>query len=218
MTNGCQIEIQRTKLGTPGPQKTRKMTGCHQRSVPSDDLDWPREGHYVSVNHECQLATPIHVPITSKNTEVRKFQALKQYGTQISLDMTLEIRSQVKDHSRYLRSWNFQGRCKIVQWIGVPSFPTMSRSVRELLSETRTWLHHPPPLCRRGCMTYDVLLWYLPSGGRGAGRDGFKVGGTGDGGTVPLRVRYFNIDPVSVAGKEWLGVNWPRRRRALNPQ
>ena len=45
------------------------------------------------------LVTPIHVHITSKNTEVRKFQALKRYGTQISLDMTLDIRSQVKGHS-----------------------------------------------------------------------------------------------------------------------
>ena len=34
-------------------------------------------------------------------TEVRKFQALKRHGTQISLDMTLEIKSQVKGHSRY---------------------------------------------------------------------------------------------------------------------
>ena len=34
-------------------------------------------------------------------TEVRKFQVLKRYGTQISLDMTLDIRSQVKGHSRY---------------------------------------------------------------------------------------------------------------------
>ena len=36
-----------------------------------------------------------------KNTEVRKFQALEWYGTQISLDMTLEVRSQVKGHNRY---------------------------------------------------------------------------------------------------------------------
>ena len=42
-----------------------------------------------------------NVHITSKNTEVRKFLALKRYGTQISLDMTLEIMSQVKTHSRY---------------------------------------------------------------------------------------------------------------------
>ena len=41
------------------------------------------------------------VHITSKHTEVRKFQALKRYGTQISFDMTLEIRSQVKGHSWY---------------------------------------------------------------------------------------------------------------------
>ena len=32
------------------------------------------------------------VHTTSINAEVRKFQALKRYGTQISLDMTLEIR------------------------------------------------------------------------------------------------------------------------------
>ena len=71
-----------------------------QRSLTSDDLGWPRNGHNVSVNHGCHLATPIHVHITSKNTEVRKFQALKRYGTYISLDMTLEIRSQVKKYGR----------------------------------------------------------------------------------------------------------------------
>ena len=43
----------------------------------------------------------IHVHITSINAEVRKVQALKRYETQISLDMTLEIRSQVKGHSKY---------------------------------------------------------------------------------------------------------------------
>ena len=42
-----------------------------------------------------------HVHITSKNNEVRKFQALERYGTRISIDITLEIRSQVKGHSRY---------------------------------------------------------------------------------------------------------------------
>ena len=61
----------------------------------------PRKGHNISVNHGCHIATHIHVHITSKNTEVRKFQALKRYGTQISLDMTLEIKSQVKCHGRY---------------------------------------------------------------------------------------------------------------------
>ena len=74
----------------------------HQRSLTSDGLGWPRNGHNVSVNHGCHLATPIHVHITSKNTEVRKFQALKRYGTYISLDMPLEIRLQVnKSHGRY---------------------------------------------------------------------------------------------------------------------
>ena len=42
-----------------------------------------------------------NVHITSKNTEVRKFQALKRCETQISLDMTLEIRPQVKGQRRY---------------------------------------------------------------------------------------------------------------------
>ena len=38
-----------------------------------------------------QYLLPIHVHITCKNTEVRKFQSLKRNGTQISFDMTLEI-------------------------------------------------------------------------------------------------------------------------------
>ena len=76
---------------TLGGTKTRKMTWRHQRSLTSDDLGWPRKGHNVSENHGGHLPTPIHVHITNKNTEVRKFQVLKQYGTQISVDMTLEI-------------------------------------------------------------------------------------------------------------------------------
>ena len=43
------------------------------------------------------ISIPVH--ITNINAEVRKFQAMKRYGTQISLDMTsmtLEIKSQVK--------------------------------------------------------------------------------------------------------------------------
>ena len=40
-------------------------------------------------------------PGQHKHIEVCKFQALKRYGTQISLNMTLEIRSQFKGHSRY---------------------------------------------------------------------------------------------------------------------
>ena len=67
----------------------------HQRSLTSDDLGWPRKGHNVSVNHGCHFPTPIHVHITSINAEVRQFQTLKRYATQISLDMTLEIRSKV---------------------------------------------------------------------------------------------------------------------------
>ena len=100
MANVCQIQNQRTKLPL-GAQNPENDTWRHQRSLTSDDLGWPRKCHKVSVNHGCHLPTPIHVHITSKHTDVRKFQTLKRYGTQISLDMTPEIRSQVKGHSRY---------------------------------------------------------------------------------------------------------------------
>ena len=55
----------------------------------------------VSENNGCHFATLIYVHITSKNVEVRKVQALKRYETLISLDITLETWSQVKDHGRY---------------------------------------------------------------------------------------------------------------------
>ena len=71
------------------------------RSLTSNVLSCPRKAHNASVNHGCHLAIHIHVIITSKNTEDRKFQALKRYGTQVSLDMTSELRSQVKGQSRY---------------------------------------------------------------------------------------------------------------------
>ena len=100
ITNGCQIQNQRTKLPLWSPNPNNDMT-----SSKVTDLWWPR---LTSERSQCQYKpwispppTPIHVHISSKNTEVRKFQALKLCGTQSSLDMTLEIRSQVKGHSRY---------------------------------------------------------------------------------------------------------------------
>ena len=65
------------------------------------DLELPLKGHNVRVNHGCHLPTPIQVHVTSKNTEFRKFEAFKRYRTQISLGMTVEIRLQIKGHSRY---------------------------------------------------------------------------------------------------------------------
>ena len=53
----------------------------------------------ITSKHPNTYPCPYHR--TSKNTEVRKFQALKRYETQISLGLTLEIRSQVKGHIRY---------------------------------------------------------------------------------------------------------------------
>ena len=64
------------------------------------------------------------VHITSKNTEVRKFQVLKRYETQISLDMTLDLGSQVKVYSKYGLK-NVQGRRKIVQRLSISSFITI---------------------------------------------------------------------------------------------
>ena len=66
-----------------------------------------------TINPEEQTAPfrqQIHVHTTSINCEVLKFQALKRYGAQISLDMTLEIRSKVIVGTD-LKLW---GMCKIV--------------------------------------------------------------------------------------------------------
>ena len=72
---------------------------------------------------------------------------VERYGTQSSLDMTLEIRSQVKGHNRYGLK-KCQGRCKIVQRIGIPSFVTIGRSVRELFSENLRAVASPSPHAR----------------------------------------------------------------------
>ena len=128
---------------TPGGTKTKKVAWRHQRSLTSDDLSWPRKGHNVSVNHGCHLPTSIHVHITSINADVRKFQALKRYGTQNSLDMTLEIRSQVKGPSRY---GHFQGRCTIVQRIGMQSFVTSGDQFPSYSRKTRGVASTPPPV------------------------------------------------------------------------
>ena len=58
----------------------------HQRSLTSDDLGWPRNGHNVSVNHGCHLATPIHVHITSK---IPKFASFRRWnGTERTFRLT----------------------------------------------------------------------------------------------------------------------------------
>ena len=96
--------------------------------------------------------------ITSKHTEVRKFQALKRYGTQISLDMTLEIRPQVKGASRYeleifregvklFNSWVCQ-----VSWRSADPFVSYSRKTQRGFESTS-----PPPLCRRGLKSAETL-------------------------------------------------------------
>ena len=87
-----------------------------------------------------QHQTPIHVHITSKNAEVRTFQALKRYGTQISLDMTLEIRPHVKGPSRYGLKLCREG-VKLFK----ESFVMIGRSVRELFSENPKGAVSPPP-------------------------------------------------------------------------
>ena len=41
----------------------------------------------------------------------------------------------------------FSGRCKIVQWLGIPSFVTIGRSVREIFSENPRGVASTPPPC-----------------------------------------------------------------------
>ena len=101
-------------LKDANPKLAQKITPCgtetwkwHLTSSKVIDFEWPRLAS-ERWQYQCKpLLFPRntypcpYVHIISKNTEVRKFQALKRYGTQISLDMTLEISSQVKGHSRY---------------------------------------------------------------------------------------------------------------------
>ena len=74
--------------------------------------------------------------------KIPKFQALKRYGTQFSLDMTLEIRFKSKDIVG--TDLIFQGRCYIGQVLGIPSFVTIGLFVRELFSENPKGVHQPP--------------------------------------------------------------------------
>ena len=100
MTNGCQIQNQRTKLPL-GTQQSEKWLMTSSKVI---DLWWPR---LTSEWSQCQCkpwVSPRNTypcPYHQQNIEVRKFQALKRYGTYISLDMPLEIRSQVKSQGRY---------------------------------------------------------------------------------------------------------------------
>ena len=48
----------------------------------------------VTSQHISMSISPAKIP-------VRKFQAVKRYGTQISLDLTVKISSQVKVHGSY---------------------------------------------------------------------------------------------------------------------
>ena len=159
MANGLQIQKQCTKLPL-GHKNPKNDIWRRQRSLTSDDLGWPRKCQNVSVNHGCHLSTPIHVHITSKHTEVRKFQALKRYGTQISLDMTLEIRSQVKGHRRYgLETFRegvklFNGWVCQVSWRSANPFASYSQKTPRGVASTpcacevNAWRARKPALDR----------------------------------------------------------------------
>ena len=108
------------------------------------ELELRFKNQKTSANHGCRLPTPIHVHITSINAEVHKFQALKRYGTQISLDMTLEITSQVKGDSRYGLQIFKEGVKLFKGYVCLPSSVTIGRSVRELFSENPRGVHQRP--------------------------------------------------------------------------
>ena len=100
----------------------------------------------------------------AKIPKIYSFRRFKRYETQISLDVTLEIRSQAKGHRRYGLGI-FREDVKLFKGMYTPSFVTMSQSFRELFSENPRGLHHP--LCRwRVKLTFRgqiVYVWFHSS-------------------------------------------------------
>ena len=111
MTNGCEITNQHTEV----PQEHQNIKNGIWRQQKVIDLSWPRKGHNVIENHGCHFATyiyqrarhqqkcrssyihDIHSYMYINGVELCQRQALKRYGSQISLDIGNQVTGQ--------RSW-----------------------------------------------------------------------------------------------------------------
>ena len=78
-----------------------------------------------------------------QNPEVRKFQALKRYGTQISLEMALESRSKVIAGTVLKVSGKM---CVFKSYLGIPNFIIYGdRPIRSRVILGKTELSASPP-------------------------------------------------------------------------
>ena len=64
------------KRHNPNPKKSFKVRKVRCPHMTTVDFDWPLKVPNVIVNNEYYVALHVHIHITSKNTDVRKLQAL----------------------------------------------------------------------------------------------------------------------------------------------
>ena len=157
MTNGCQIQNQRTKLPL-GTQKSEKWLMTSSKVI---DLWWPR---LTSEWSQCQCKPWV----SPRNTYPCPYHQQKYRSSQVSGVETVrnvhfawhDLGDKVTGQKSWqVRPWHFQKRCKIVQWIGTyPKFrddrPIRSRAILgkpERVVSTS-------PLCRRGltCLAVEI--------------------------------------------------------------
>ena len=122
---------------TSGGIKTRKMTYDVIKG------HWPL---MTSERSQCQCKPWMWPPNTYpcpyhqhkyRSSQVSGVETIRNFAWH---DLGYQVTGQ---RSLQVRSKNFQGRCKIVQRIGMPSFVTIGWSVRELFSENPRGLHPP---------------------------------------------------------------------------
>ena len=111
-----------------GHQNSKNDIWRYRRSLTLDDLSVPRKGHDIIISVQTMDITPrrahprwhaqrpidVHITSKKKNTkkrQVRKLLALKRYERKFRWH-DLESRSQVKQRSWQVQSWDFHGRCK----------------------------------------------------------------------------------------------------------
>ena len=141
-----RFEISASNYPRDHRNSKKKRPWRHQRSLTSNDLGWPQEGHEVSANHDFHLVTTIDMHIADQNTELLKLQVSKRCGTQTPLDMTLRMTSQVIGG----RVTKFPGKMSNWLLVTLAKFGGATRRRFLVIAKIRRGRFGPPPRTGEG--------------------------------------------------------------------
>ena len=143
---------------TPGGTKPRKITydviKDHWHRMTSIDLG------NVTMSVKTMDVTSQHLFMSKSPAKIPKYARLRRWNS-MERKFRLTWPWISGDRSKVIVGMviKFQGRCKIVQRLGIPSFVAIGRSVRELFSENPTMLHQPSPVpawAKSGKITWNA--------------------------------------------------------------